>query len=186
MIPPQQTPEGFGVALDPVRPADDQDGIVQHLQGPLHLGGKIHMPRGVQQGDPGIPLVKNRLLGKNRDAPAPFQAVGVQECVLVIHPAQTPDAARPVEQGLGQGGFARVHMGQYPHHQLFFLLFHLQRGPLTAAAPPPPGAGPGSDRKSCCKRPAPGVPAPQKRRSSRRRSPQWSGWRGVFSFRPLL
>ena len=38
VVLPQQVPQGGGVALDAVGGADDQDGVVQHLQGAFHLG----------------------------------------------------------------------------------------------------------------------------------------------------
>ena len=46
----QQPPQGQGMGLDPIGAADHQNGIVQHLQGALHLGRKVHMAGGVQQG----------------------------------------------------------------------------------------------------------------------------------------
>lgn len=42
----QEPPERLRVGLHAVRCADDQDRVVQHLQGALHLGGEIHMGRG--------------------------------------------------------------------------------------------------------------------------------------------
>ena len=51
----QQPPQGHGVALNAVGAADDQDGIVQHPHGPLRLAGEVHVARGVQQGDDGLP-----------------------------------------------------------------------------------------------------------------------------------
>ena len=68
MIALQQPPQGPGVPLHPVRPADDQDGTVQHLEGTLHLAGEVHMARGVQQGDLYTGQRQHRLLGKNGDA----------------------------------------------------------------------------------------------------------------------
>ena len=71
------------------------------------------MAGGVQQGDFQLPRLEHRLLGEDGNAPLPLQLVGVQEGVLVIHPAQAADLAGGVEKGLGQGGFPRVHVGQY-------------------------------------------------------------------------
>ena len=47
----QQPPEGKGVGLNAVGAADNQHGAVQHRHGALGLGGKIHMPRRVHQGN---------------------------------------------------------------------------------------------------------------------------------------
>ena len=116
MIALQQPPQGPGVPLHPVRPADDQDGAVQHLESTLHLAGEVHMARGVQQGDLYTGQRQHRLLGKNGDAPGPLQGVRVQKGVAVVHPPQLPQRPRPVEHGLAQGGLARVHVGQYANH----------------------------------------------------------------------
>ena len=107
------------MALDAVGAADDQNGIVHHLQGPLRLGGKVHVPRGVQQGQLGLRQPQQRLLGKDGDAPGPLQRVGVQKSVPMVHPAQLAQHPRPIEHRLAQGGFARVHMGQYANDQPF-------------------------------------------------------------------
>ena len=75
--PGQQLPQGAGVALDAVGAADHQHGAVQHRQRPLHLGGEVHVPRGVQQGEGGVRPDKLRLFGKDGDAPLPLLDVGV-------------------------------------------------------------------------------------------------------------
>ena len=45
----QQSPESPHLAGDTVCRADDQDRVIQNLQGALHLGGKIRMSRSVHQ-----------------------------------------------------------------------------------------------------------------------------------------
>ena len=118
----QQFPQGFGVGLHAVSAADDQHRIVQHLQGPLGLGGKIHVARRVQQGQHRFLGVaaggqrENRLFGKNRNAPGPLLGVGVQKGVPVVHPAQLAQRPCPVQKPFGQGGFAAVHVGQQPRY----------------------------------------------------------------------
>lgn len=49
LIALQQPPERLRVALHAVRAADDQDGVVEHLQRALGLGGEVHVPRRVEQ-----------------------------------------------------------------------------------------------------------------------------------------
>ena len=121
----QQLPERLGVGLHAVRAGDHQHRIIQHLQGTLGLGGKIHMSRRVQQGQfarlrsLGGGQRQHRLLGKDRNAPRPLPAVGIQKCVPVIHAAQLAQYPRAVKQPLGQCGFAAVHMGQQPNDQSF-------------------------------------------------------------------
>ena len=119
VIPPQEPPERFGVALDAVRAADDQHRVIQHLKGPLRLGGKVHMARGVQKGQVGVPGRQQGLFGKDGDAALFFQRVRVQKGVLVIDPPQLPDGSGAVEHGFGKGGLARVYMGEDAHDQSF-------------------------------------------------------------------
>ncbi len=107
------------MGLDPVGGADDQDGVVQHLEGALHLGGEVHMAGGVQEGDRQRRGLEQGLLGEDGDAPVPLQGVGVQIGVPVVHPSQGGDGPGGVEQGLGQGGFPRVHVGQNADDELF-------------------------------------------------------------------
>ena len=99
LIPLQQVPQRPGVALDAVGAGDHQHGAVQHLKGPLHLGGKIHMAGGVQQRHPGISQFQHRLLGENGDAPLALHGVGIQKSVLMVHPAQAADGPGAVQQG---------------------------------------------------------------------------------------
>ena len=118
-VPGEELPEGAAVALDAVRPADDEDGAVQHGKDPLRLGGEVHMAGGVQQLDPRVPGGEGGLLRIDGDAPLPLLDVGIQEGVPVVHPAQLADGAALVEQGLGEGGLASVHVGQDAQDQLF-------------------------------------------------------------------
>ena len=124
VIPPQQTPERFGVALDAVGAADDQHRIIEHLQGALGLGGKVHMAGGIQQGEVGVSCCQQGLFGKDGDAACLFQRVGVEKGVLVVHAAQFPDGTGAVEHGFGKGGLAGVHMGEDAHHQLLVRFLH--------------------------------------------------------------
>ena len=117
------------MALDAVGAADDQHRAVQHPQRPLGLGGKVHVARGIQQGEGYIPPFKYRLLGKNGDASGPFQGKGVQKGVPVVHPPQLPQTARGIKHSLRKSGLARVHMGQQTrtdssHGLLLFLFTH--------------------------------------------------------------
>ena len=84
------------MALDAVGAADDQDGVIQHLERPLHFRGEVHVARGVQQCHRPFPQGEHRLLGEDGDAPLPLQVVGVQEGVLVVHPSQLPYRPRPI------------------------------------------------------------------------------------------
>ena len=70
--PAQEPPERLRVGLHAVRCADDQDRVVQHLQGALHLGGEIHMAGGVQERDGELLRFKQGLLGEDGDAAGAF------------------------------------------------------------------------------------------------------------------
>ena len=92
----QQFPQRLRVRLHPVRAADDQDGVVQHLHGALGLCGKVHVSRRIQQSIRCAAVVNARLVRKNGNAPVPFHGVGVQECSLVIDPSQLADLSGAV------------------------------------------------------------------------------------------
>ena len=105
--------------LDPVRPAYHQHRAVQHLEAPLHLRREIHVPRGVQKGHRLISQPEHRLLGEDGDPPVLLQLFRIQEGVFVIHPAQLPDPALQIKDGLRKGGLARIHVGQNAHAYMF-------------------------------------------------------------------
>ena len=61
LITGKQPPECLHMSLHPVRAADDQHRIIQHLQGPLHLCRKIHMSGRIQKRHVKITQYKRRL-----------------------------------------------------------------------------------------------------------------------------
>ena len=111
-IPLQQFPERPGMSLDAVRSADHQHRVIDHLQRPFHLRGKIHMPRRIQKRHRLFPQTKPRLLGKNRNPPIPLQLISIQERVPVVHTSQAADRAAAVEHRFRERSLARVHMGE--------------------------------------------------------------------------
>ena len=126
-VPPQKLPQGDGVSLHPVGAADDQHGAAEHRHDPLRLRGKVHVPRGVQQGD--MLLRQLGLLGEDGNAPGPLQVVGVQIGIPVVHPPQSPPHPRHIQKGLRQGGLSRIHMGQKPYGGGNFV-FHTMSSPF--------------------------------------------------------
>ena len=108
----QQLPQGYGVGLDAVGTADDQHRAIQNRQGSLRFGGKIHMARGIHQGDLPVFRFQHCLLGENGDALFPLQRMGVQAGVAVIHTAQGALCAAFIQQRLGKRSFSGVHMSQ--------------------------------------------------------------------------
>ena len=83
------------------------------------------MAGGVQQGDLHFGQAEHRLLGKDGDAPLPLHGIGIQKGVLMVHPAQLFQAAAPIQQRLGQGGLACVHVGQQTSTNSFHRVFLL-------------------------------------------------------------
>ena len=85
------------------------------------------MAGGVQQGQGGLLGVRqgrqrqHGLLGENGNAPGALLGVGVQKGILMVHPAQFAQHTGTVEQALGQGGFAAVHVGQQTDDESFHL-----------------------------------------------------------------
>ena len=107
------------MSLHAVGTADDQDSVIQHLEGAFHLGGKVYVARGIQQGQFRIRKPHNGLFGEYGNAPCPFQGMGIQKGVPVIHPARGTDGAGAVEQCLAQCRFSSVHMCKDADGQLF-------------------------------------------------------------------
>ena len=108
----QQPPEGQCVGLDPVSAADDPYCAIQDGKGPFGFRSQIRMARGIHQGDLQSVRFQNGLLGKNGDAPLPFQIMGVQKGIPVIHPTQGAFGTGAIQQGFAMGGLAGVNMSQ--------------------------------------------------------------------------
>ncbi len=102
--------------LHAIRPADYEHRVVKHLQGTLHLSGKIHMPRRVEQCHLPVTHRDPRLLGKNRNAALALLHVVVEVRILMIHPSGCLDRARAIEQCLRQRRLPGIHMRHKPHY----------------------------------------------------------------------
>ena len=124
----QQPPQGAGMGLNAVGAADHQDGAVQNLKGALGFGGEIHVARGVHQLQPGCAQGEPGLFGEDGDAPVTLDAVGIQKGIAVVHAAQLSKNAGAVEHGLGEGGFARIHVGDNADTKLFHCIKSLSSG----------------------------------------------------------
>ena len=120
MIPAQQLPQGFGMRLDPVGATDDQNGVIQHLEGALRLCGEVYVSGGVQKGHGQRASLQTGLFGEDGDPPGPFQAVGIQKSILMIHPAQPLQLPSLIQHGFREGGFPCVHMGQKTYTNMLF------------------------------------------------------------------
>ena len=122
LIAPQQLPERRGMPLHARRAAHDQHGAVEHLQRPLHLGGKIDVAGGIEQHQRAARQGQDGLLGKDRDAAAALLRVGIEKRIPVVDAPEGADDARLIEHGLRQRRLARVHMREQTHAKALFRL----------------------------------------------------------------
>ena len=104
--------QGQGVPLQTRAAVNHQHGHIQRQQGPLGLGGKVHMAGGVDQGKMPVINCKAGLPRKHGNAPLPLNLVGIQRGIAMVHPARAANGPCLVQQLFRQGGFACVHMGQ--------------------------------------------------------------------------
>jgi len=121
LIPLQQPPKRFCVALYPICSTDDQNGIIQHLQRAFHFCGKVYMSRRVQQRQFQVLHSENSLLGKNCNATVALQGVRIQKRISMIHTSQTANGSRPIQHRLGKRGLPGVYMCQNPYNESFQL-----------------------------------------------------------------
>ena len=75
------------MSLHSVHSVNDKDCVIQHLQGALHFRREIHVSRGIQKRYLGVSQGEDGLFGKDGDAAAALQFIGVQVCVLVVYTA---------------------------------------------------------------------------------------------------
>ena len=144
----QELPQGSGVALHPGRGAHHQNGAVEHRERPLHLRGEVHVSRRIQERGLDVPRLQHGLLGEDGDSPLAFQGEGIEKGVAVIHPAEISDGARGIEQRLGEGRLARIHVRQDTNDHSFHVIhsfftnqqMHYTR--FLAKNPPPPWDAP--------------------------------------------
>ena len=109
----QREEERLRLRLHAFHAADHEHRSVQRPERALHLGGKIHMARRVDQVDADVLPGEADTAGLDGDA-APLldgQAVGVRGAA--VHAALAADGPALQKHLLGEGGFSGVHMRQY-------------------------------------------------------------------------
>ena len=117
------TPNRFGLRLHPCDSAKHGDRTVQHAHGSLHLSGKIHMPRGINDVDPmrnidGRLVQAIVLLGpvtggrrrRDRNAALPLLLHPVRHRISIMHIAHLMDESRVKENTLRCGGFPGINV----------------------------------------------------------------------------
>ena len=81
------------------------------------------MPGGIQQGDFQLAYGQQSLLGKDGNAPCPFQLVGVHMGIPMVHAPGLADAAAVIQHAFRQRRFSSVHVGQNTETDMIGLLF---------------------------------------------------------------
>ena len=104
------------MALDTVRSADDENGVIENLEGALGFRRKIHMSRGIEEYDVQISELHAGLAGKDRDAAVPFDVICIEKCVPMIHAPGLPQRAAEIEHGFRERCFSGVHMGENAYY----------------------------------------------------------------------
>ena len=81
------------MSLNSVGAAHHQHCVIHDPERPLHLRRKVHMSRRINERNLRLSQREYRLLGKNRDSPAPLQRKIIKKRIAVIHPSQLPQAS---------------------------------------------------------------------------------------------
>ena len=110
----QGFPQQEGVGLHPLHGGEHQNRAVQRGQAALHLPREVHVAGRVDELDDASAVFQPGAGGFHRNAPPLFhlQPVGLRGAL--VHVARLPHGAAQIQQLFGQGGFARVHVGENP------------------------------------------------------------------------
>ena len=104
-------PDRFGLRLDACHAVKNHHPTIQHAQTPLHFGGEVHVPGGIDDVDL-MSAPKRRHSGGGDGDPALFFLVHVVGGGgAVVHFAHAVDTTGVVEHALGGGRLPRVNMG---------------------------------------------------------------------------
>ena len=105
-------PVGLGLGLDAAGAAEDADAAVEHLQRAIHLDGEVDVSGGVD--DVEAVVLPEAGGGGGLDGDAAFLLLlhEVGGGRAVVHLTDLVDLAGELEDALGGGGLARVHVGE--------------------------------------------------------------------------
>ena len=106
-------PDGLALGLDAFPGAEDHHGAVEHPQAPLHLGGEIDVAGRVDQVDLDVLPGEGDGGGVDRDAPFLLLGVEIGDGGALIHFAHAVAEAAVEQHAFGDGGFARVDVGNH-------------------------------------------------------------------------
>ena len=110
----QGFPQQEGVGLHPLHGGEHQNRAVQRGQAALHLPREVHVAGRVDELDDASAVFQPGAGGFHRNASPLFHLQPVGLCGALVHVARLPHGAAQIQQLFGQGGFARVHVGENP------------------------------------------------------------------------
>lgn len=111
-VPVRLPPHRLALRLDARDGVEDGDGAVEDAQRALDLVGEVDVTRCVDQVDPVVSPVAADGRGEDRDAPVPLLRVEVGDGRAVVDLAALVDGTGEEEDPLGDGGLARVDVGE--------------------------------------------------------------------------
>ncbi len=111
-VPVRLPPHRLALRLDAGDGVEHGDGAVQHAQGALHFVGEVDVARRVDQVDPpAVPGAADRG-GEDGDAAVTLLRVEVGDRGALVDLAALVHGAGGEQDPLGDGGLARVHVGE--------------------------------------------------------------------------
>ena len=98
-----------GLGHGPLVGINDQQTAVDHAEHALNFTTEVSVTRGINDVDAGVLVINGRVLRQDRDATLTLQVVGVHHAGG--HSLAFAEDARLGQQGIHQGGFAMVNVG---------------------------------------------------------------------------
>ena len=96
--------------VDNIGRTHDEHRVVKDSERALHLGRKVHVPRGIQKRHVLFSGREPCHFGENSYPSFFLQGFRVQEGILVVHPSQRADHSCLKEDALCQCSFSRIHV----------------------------------------------------------------------------
>ncbi|MBA7584610.1 hypothetical protein ES708_26567 [subsurface metagenome] len=104
-------PYRFGLSLNSGDGVKNDHSAIQHPEAPLYLGGKVHMPRRVNNIDAVFLPVTGSGCRGDGNTPPPFFFHPVHHRRAFIYIANLIGAAGMIEYPFGDGGLTGIYMG---------------------------------------------------------------------------
>jgi hypothetical protein len=117
-------PVGLRLRLHAARAAEHADAAVEHLERAVHLDGEVHVPRGVDDVEAVVLPEAGGRRRLDRDAALLLLDHEVRGRSAVVNLTDLVDLAGQLEDALGGGGLARVHVSENPDVSLLGEVVH--------------------------------------------------------------